>query len=149
MARGNIDDILGGLFFALVGIVGAILSSRYQIGTAAEMGPGYMPLGVFGILACIGTVIAVQGATASREPLEVFQIRPALLVILGTTAFALLLRTGGLFAASLVLVMIVSFADEDARFRESAIAGTMLAIFATLVFSVGLGVPLPIWPWSE
>lgn len=149
MARGNIEDILGGLLFVTIGVTGAALSRSYVIGTADDMGPGYLPLGVFIILGALGAVIAIQGLVVPRGIGEGLDLRPALAIILGTGAFALLVRTAGFLAATMVLVVIVSLADKEARFGQSIIAGAVLAIFGTLVFSIGLGISLPVWPWSN
>jgi hypothetical protein len=149
MARGNLQDILSGLLFLAIGLVGAVGSTAYDIGAARRMGPGYMPLGLFAIMAAIGLVIAVRGALRARAPAPRVALRPLILILLATAAFAALIRTGGLFVATLVLVGLASFADDEARFVETLVAGVVLATFGALVFSVALGVPLPIWPWSS
>jgi len=149
MPRGNVNDVLGGLLFAAVGAVGAYLSAQYAIGTADDMGPGYLPLGVFTIIGILGAVITLQGLAAAREAGEGLSIRPAAAVLLGTTAFALLLRSGGLVLATVALVGITSFADDEARFGRSLVIGALLGLFGALVFVIGLGVPLPVSPWSR
>ncbi|WP_210489609.1 tripartite tricarboxylate transporter TctB family protein [Microvirga antarctica] len=149
MARGNVQDILSGLLFLAIGLIGAVASTAYDIGTARQMGPGYMPVGLFGIMAVIGAIIAIRGGLQQFTPAPTPALRPLLMVLVATGAFAALIRTGGLFLATLVLVVTASFADHEARLREALIAAAALAIFAALVFSVGLGVPLPLWPWSD
>jgi hypothetical protein len=147
--RGNVNDILGGLLFVAIGVTGAFLSTNHALGTADDMGAGYMPLGVFTIIGLLGAVIALQGLFAPQDPADGVTWGPALAVILGATAFALLMRTGGFFVATVALVGISSFADRDARFGQSLIIGTVLGLFGVLVFAIGLGVPLPVWPWSQ
>lgn len=149
MSRGNVSDVLGGLLFVALGAVGGYGSSNYAIGTADDMGPGYLPLGVFTILGILGAVITLQGLAAAREEGDGLTIRPAAAVLLGTTAFALLLRSGGLVLATVALVGITSFADEETHFGWSLVLGALLGLFGALVFVVGLGVPLPVSPWSK
>jgi hypothetical protein len=154
---GDRKDLLAGLIFLGIGSFGAFQSTRYEIGTAREMGSGYMPLGVFALLAALGAAIAVRGARAELRAglgaglraVPMPRLRPLLLVVLATSAFALLLRGAGFFAATLVLVTLASFADSDARWREALVAGVVLALFGVAVFSLWLGVPLPTWPWSD
>ena len=149
MARGNFNDILGGLLFVTIGIVGAALSSQHEIGSAGDMGPGYLPFGIFVIIGILGTVITLQGLAAAPELRDELKLRPALAVIIGLVSFAALLRTGGFFVATFALVVIVSLADKEARFGQSVIVGAALGIFGTVIFGMGLGIPLPAWPWSN
>ena len=76
------------------------------------MGPGYLPLGVFIILGCLGALIAIQGLRAPQGIDEGLELRPALAIIMGTAAFALLVRTAGFLVATMALVVIVSLADK-------------------------------------
>lgn len=147
--RGNRQDIIGGLLFFGFGVAGVLYSLRYELGTAQEMGPGYMPVGVFGIMTAIGVAIAANGVISQREKADPFQLRPALMVLLATSAFAVLIRTGGFFIATLALVVVASLAEQDNKLRQSIVSGLLLAFFGTLIFSVGLGIPLPAWPWSQ
>jgi hypothetical protein len=149
MARGNVSDILGGLLFVTIGTVGAALSRNYEIGSASDMGPGYLPFGIFIIIGILGAIITLQGLAAAPELRDELKLRPVLAVIIGSAAFAALMRTGGFFVATLVLVVIASLADKEARFGQSVIVGTVLGIFGTVIFGIGLGIPLPAWPWSN
>lgn len=149
MAGGNVNDVFGGLLFVAIGIVGAYLSTNYAIGTAADMGPGYLPLGVFTIIGVLGAIIVLQGLAATQEVGDELSFAPAVAVLLGTTAFALLMRSGGLIVATVALVGITSFADEEATLGQSLLIGAVLGVFGALLFVVGLGVPLPLLPLSR
>src|SRR5918998_1360991 len=61
-------DLLTGLLFLALGAFAMIYGSRYSLGTAARMGPGYYPL-----LASSGLLLVVAARLADREfrPLEV------------------------------------------------------------------------------
>ena len=59
----NPKDFWSGALFIAIGIATIVLGSRYTLGTAARMGPGYFPriLGI--LLIALGGILAVR-ATA-------------------------------------------------------------------------------------
>ena len=54
-------DVLSGLLFAVIALLGLWLSRDYPIGTALRMGTGYVPRLLCWILLGLGVVILVQG----------------------------------------------------------------------------------------
>src|SRR5437867_8533161 len=58
-------EVLAGLMFIGVAVLGLWLSRHYPIGTALRMGTGYVPRLLCWILLALGAVILVQGL---REP---------------------------------------------------------------------------------
>ncbi len=44
MLKRDLRDILAGSFVSMVGLFFAIAGTNYTFGTAARMGPGYMPV---------------------------------------------------------------------------------------------------------
>jgi len=55
-----VPDLLAGGTFVALGLAFAIGGSRYAMGSALKMGPGYVPVALGGILTVLGVVIAVQ-----------------------------------------------------------------------------------------
>jgi hypothetical protein len=51
-----------------LGLAFAVASSRYELGTALQMGPGYYPLVLGGLLAALGVGVAVEGLLRRRVP---------------------------------------------------------------------------------
>lgn len=60
-------DLLCGSVFVALGLAFAIGGSRYEIGSAVRMGPGYLPLVLGGALALLGFVTLVQGVISWRS----------------------------------------------------------------------------------
>src|SRR5436190_11672755 len=54
-------DVLAGLLFIVIALLGLWLSRDYPIGTALRMGTGYVPRLLCWILLGLGVVILVQG----------------------------------------------------------------------------------------
>ena len=50
------SEIIGGIFWLLIGITFTILATGYQFGSATQPGPGFLPLGV-GILLIFSSLI--------------------------------------------------------------------------------------------
>ena len=50
----SVKDLLAGLVFIVFGLAFAIAASRYQLGTAFRMGPGYFPVVLGGCLVLLG-----------------------------------------------------------------------------------------------
>ncbi len=59
-------DFAAGLFFLLLGLAVAGTASRYPIGTAMRMGPGYFPMLLGAILALLGLGIAIKALRANH-----------------------------------------------------------------------------------
>ena len=52
------DDLLVGAIFTIAGAGAAVLSTGYDIGKPSEMGAGFVPAVVGGILALLGLILA-------------------------------------------------------------------------------------------
>jgi hypothetical protein len=60
-------DLLAGSTFVAVGLAFAVASSRYELGSALQMGPGYYPLVLGGLLVALGVGVAVEGLFRRRN----------------------------------------------------------------------------------
>jgi hypothetical protein len=59
-------DLLAGGTFMAVGLAFAVASSRYELGSALQMGPGYYPLVLGVLLVALGAGVAVEGLFRRR-----------------------------------------------------------------------------------
>ncbi len=59
-------DLLAGGTFVAVGLAFAVAASRYELGTALQMGPGYYPLVLGGLLVALGVGVAMEGLLRRR-----------------------------------------------------------------------------------
>ena len=94
-------DVEAGAFFTLFGVVTAILSLEYKIGTAAEMGPGYFPLALGAVvLTVIGLITLIGGlAYIAMKTQENVPLKPMFLIAVSLLAFAVLVVNAGLIFA--------------------------------------------------
>lgn len=142
-------DFWSGVMFIAVGIAFAVGAGNYSLGTSARPGPGYFPLGLSIIMALLGAIVLFKSLTIETEggdPIGSIAWRPLVVVVASIVAFGVLLPRMGLFFTVPVTIIMVSFASEEFRWVGVLINAVVLTIFAWLVFVVGLGLTLPIWP---
>jgi hypothetical protein len=145
----NFKDFYAGLMFTLFGTVFTWGATRYSMGAAAKMGPGYFPLILGGLLTILGVIILIQSLLVESADGEVgllVIVKPAILVFGSIAAFALLLRPAGLVVAIFEIILVSSFASHEARFKESVISAVVMCIVSLAIFVYGLKLQIPVWP---
>jgi hypothetical protein len=144
--RLNVPDLAFGVFLVALGALAFGLASDLTVGTAASMGPGYVPRGLSILIMVYGIVLGVRAAFTGREPFPAVAWRPLILILASVALFGILLPVAGLAVTSIVVVVCAGFAAYDVRLRENAILALALAIFAVVLFATVLGLPIPVWP---
>jgi hypothetical protein len=153
-------DFLSGVIFVVLGLAAFAMALGYPLGTPARMGPGLLPLYLGGLLVLIGAGVCLQSLSLRQEAEPVKRVegprlsfgessrllRPASCVVLGLTAFALMVKPLGLVIAITSLVLIVTQAESGFPIWQALLLGPLLALMAVLVFVVGLSLPFPVWP---
>ena len=142
----NPKDFWAGFLFVLVGIAALVLGSRYNLGTAARMGPGYFPRILGLLLIALGGVIALRGLRTQGVAIPAWRLRPTIVVLFSVVLFGLIVTFAGLALSTVILIVIASTASSEFRWKEALISGVLLAALAVGVFIVGLKLQLPIWP---
>ena len=144
--RVNIPDLAFAAFLVALGALAFALASELTVGTAAAMGPGYVPRGLAGIIMIYGVVLGLRAAFTGPQPFPVIAWRPLLLISAAVALFAVLLPIAGLALTSFAVVICSGFAAYDVRLRENALLAVALSIFAVLLFVTVLGLPIQVWP---
>ena len=148
MAQKDMRDIVGGMLLTALGAFAAWHAyQRYDIGELNRMGPGYFPVALGTLLALLGLLIAIPAWFRQGEAIRV-EWRTVALVAASIGIFALTLKTLGLVLATVLAVLASSMADREIRWRGRAMVAVGVALVTYLVFSFGLGMILPVWPWS-
>lgn len=147
MSHKDTHDIVGGLALTALGAFAAYYGQQYEFGSLNRMGPGYFPVALGLIVAVLGLIIAVPAFFRRGEPIHV-EWKTLALVLGSIVLFALTLKTLGLILATMVAAIISSLADRETRWKGRLIIAVGVAAMTYLIFSVGLGMILPVWPWS-
>jgi len=139
-------DFWSGVLFVAVGVFAITYGSKYTLGTAARMGPGYFPR-ILGILLIgLGAILALRALRLQGAPIPPWKWRPTIIVLGSVFVFGQILQTVGLALSTLLLIVGASTASHEFRWKEAVLVGIGLAILAVGVFIIGLKLTLPIWP---
>lgn len=136
-----------GLFFVVLGSLGWILGREMPIGTAGDMGVGYVPRMLS--YGCIGVgIILFSTAIIRREARAAFGFAgwPLLIVTALVVAFGLLLPRLGLPLTIVAIVLAAGVSGETFDWRVLAATALTLALFSTLLFHTLLRLQVPVWP---
>jgi hypothetical protein len=142
-------DFWSGLMFMVVGIGFAVGATNYSMGTSARPGPGYFPLILSVILAILGAIVLFKSLTIETEggdKIGHIAWRPLLVIVASIAVFAVLLPRLGMIITIPILIVMVSFAGSEFRWRGVIIAAIVLTIFSWLIFVAGLKLTIPLWP---
>lgn len=129
-----------GIAFAVYGHV------HYAMGTAARMGPGYIPIVLGWMLAVLGLLVALPALWRQGSPVVV-QWKNLACSVASLVVFATLLRSGGVILASFTACLVALVPARMPLRRRFYISAVVSAI-TVLIFVLGLQMILPTWPWS-
>lgn len=142
-------DVLSGLMFTGVGVLGLYLARNLDVGTAMKMGTAYMPRLCCFALIGLGLVILAGGLLqpgarriTAGEPIS---WRSLILVPAAVFAFGFTVEKIGLVLAILLAVSIAGTAAAGQKPVAVAISAAFLALLCTAIFVWGLGLPFSIW----
>lgn len=144
--RFDMPDLLFGLFLVLVATGALVATRKLTFGSAAEMGPGYMPRVVSLGLLGFGLFFTGRGLFGRWQGIERVHLRPLLAIPASVAVFALLATTAGLAIASFVTVAVAGAASRETRLMEILLFGAGLSAAAVLLFVKLLALPVPVWP---
>lgn len=142
--RGERDFGIGVLYLTL-GAGGLLIAQNYAFGTPRQMGPGFFPSIISGLLIAFGAVALVRGLVVQGPPLSRWNVKGMALITGSVVAFGITLAPLGLPLAIIISTLIAAAASERFRFDWRALAGlVLLAAVCSVVFVRLLGVPMPL-----
>ena len=144
-------DVLAGLLFVAVALIGLYVSRNYPIGTAVRMGTGYVPRLLCWLLLGLGAWVLVQGffETQSERAASLSATaawRPLVFVTASLVIFGLSIERLGLVLSILLLIIVGAAGAPGLRPFETVAAAVVLIFLSWGIFIVGLGLAIPVWP---
>ena len=141
-------NVLAGLMFMAVALLGLWLSRNYPVGTALRMGTGYVPRLLCWVLLALGAAVALQGVFGADERIseDGSPWRSLVFVSLSLIAFALTVERLGLVIGSAALIFVGAIASRHLRIVEVVITALVLVTMCVAIFIWGLALPISIWP---
>lgn len=149
MAKRDYRDIAGGVALVLMGAFAAIHSiMSLRLGDLSHMGPGMFPAALGVILATLGLIILAPAMIRSAKVPDV-DIRSFVIICASIMVFVVLVEPFGLVPSIIALTLVASRADSKLSLIGTCILAVGLALVATVVFRIGLGMQVPAfdWPW--
>lgn len=142
------QDIACGVMFMLIGVIGIYVGADYPRGTPVRLGTGVFPALLSWGLFAIGAIIFVKGFLVAGPPIGRIAWRPVLLVGLAACLFAVLIETGGLIPAMIVMMILAALAGDDHTIKEFSIFAVIMILMAVGIFIWGLEMPIKVFPWN-
>jgi len=149
---GDARRFMSGLLFIAIGGFGMTYSSRYRMGAATHMGPGYFPFAIASLIALLGASSAVTslrfhhgGPGSERKPIQ-WHIVPLVCILAGVVAFGFLVEHAGLVLAIAAVVGLGCYQRLLTRPLEVLAIGAVLIAVSVALFIHGLGMPWHAFP---
>lgn len=143
----NDVDVLSGLIFTGLGVGVLYVSSTYDFGTIARMGPGFFPRVLGALLAALGLIIAARGFASPRAKLQIERLKPLVAIGGALVAFGWIIPRFGFAPALIASCLLAMAATERSAWKEMILLPIFLCAFCSLVFIYGLGLAIPLVKW--
>jgi len=142
------ENAVCGAFLILCGLIFGYQSLQVDLGSWLRIGPGGMPLVLSGLLTLLGIIILIGAMRVEGEPVGKIAWRGMVFILLAPIIFGLTIRGLGFVGAVFLTALFASFASYRMTWKMALALAVALSIFATLVFSFGLGLPYERFgPW--
>ena len=134
----NPQDFGAAVLFILIGAAGLWFGREYEVGTAADMGPGYLPMVLSWGLISFGIVVGLRAMRVPGPRIEPVVWRAVSLTLGAIVAYAYLIERAGLASAIFAVTVISALASSESRWKETIVMGVSLSTFCVLVFIYAL-----------
>ncbi len=140
------QNLLFGVFLILLGAGGVYFGARLDMGSALDMGPGYMPTILSGAILAMGVGFTLFSFVHAGAAISNVAWRGLVVVLSVVVLFGLSIKWLGLMVTIVISVMLSALATPNRSWMQTAIFAIVLAAACVLVFNVALNLPLPVWP---
>ena len=138
-------DVVGSLFWLVVGIFFGVGGVLLKPGTPRNPGPGFLPLIMASLLACFSLITLARGLAGSGSALKQIHVKNQVVVVASVFGYGALLDIAG-FLLSTFALMCALFGlllEGNAKWPRVFLYAAGTASIGWLVFSVALKVPFP------
>lgn len=137
-------DMVAGAIFVAFAIGFGVVSTAYPMGSAAQMGPGYYPLLLSGVLGLLGLFIGLAGWRKPAQQMVVVRLLALISVLVAPLLFAVTLRPLGFVPAVILTSLLATMAAPRMSWMARIVTAIGLALGCTAIFIWALGIPLPL-----
>lgn len=141
-------DFLAGLLFVAIGAAGFGVALGYPFGNVQQMGPGFFPRILGGILIGFGVVTLVRGLRSGEPVHGGWGWFPLAVITASLVAFGWLMEHVGLVPSLVVLVVSSAYAGREFRWGEVVLLAVAMTLLALAIFIWGLGLPYELFAFE-
>lgn len=140
----NTKDLIGGGMLLALALIGLWLNQDHNLGTARRMGPGYMPMLAFWLLAGLGAFVMVAGLFNGPDPLdkwtklEIMAVPFALVTVLVVYPVAVALGVPGWYPLGFALLAGCLAVSVAPGWRPIGLVHAGMAVFGLMLENFGL-----------
>ena len=138
------QDFGAAVMLIFFGAAGLWFGREYPVGTASQMGPGYMPMALSWALIIFGVIVGLRAVAMGGPAIEPVRFRSNLLVLGAILGFALMIQSVGLAISIFVVTLLSTLASTDSKWKETIALGLFLTIFCVIVFVYVLRQSMPV-----
>jgi uncharacterized membrane protein len=131
------------MFFG-TGAGAMIVARHYPFGTTLNMGPGYFPMVLSGILIVFGAFIMLRGLRKEEKIQGSWSLRALVVLPLSVVVFGILMNLAGFIPALTALVFLSAASSREFKFKEVMLLTLFLSVLSAAMFIWGLGLPYPL-----
>jgi hypothetical protein len=139
------QNLFAALLFAVIGAFALYFGSELEVGTASEMGPGYLPRALGWAILGLGLLTGLSDIWAKSPVVGTMRLRPLVLILSSACLFAYLIESAGFVLASVAAIFVSLFALERPTLLYAIGMITLLPLGLALVFVIGLGLQFNLW----
>lgn len=152
------EGVAGSVGVAAISLLAFYATTKLDIGSPSEIGPGLFPWALALILLAMSGMLfllTLRGKDTGWRP--VFNMRALAGIIGALVVFGLLMRGStfgpltlpalGVTGATPLAILVAGLADRQTRWMQLVLFAGCLTGFCTLLFRFALGLPLPVAPW--
>ena len=126
----NTLELAAGIIVFAAGVVVALESLSYQMGSLRNVGPGIFPLLLGLVLAALGLAVVLEGRISDAVAPAV-PWRAILAICASLGSFALLIDRAGAYVSIFTLIFLAGLAERDFRPKTLAAVALSLCAFIT------------------
>lgn len=140
------QELGSSLLIGAISLAGLWIGRDWEVGTLASVQAGFFPRLVCVLLLLLGLANLLKALAGGIAAAPRWSWRPTAAITVAVISFATVLDYAGLVLAILALIGIGGFAGQPLRLRALISLWVSMAASCIVIFSWGLGLPLPIWP---